>query len=125
MRSVVMIAYFFPPEGSAGVYRPLRFLRHLPATGWRARVISLDTNFYERYDPDLLALVPSDTKVLRVRGRDPWQTIQAKRAKRNIEKLSSASAETVAQMERCCAPCTPSFPYPTVCAHCRGMELSP
>ena len=27
MKSVLMIAYGFPPEGNAGVYRPLRFLR--------------------------------------------------------------------------------------------------
>ena len=29
MKSVVMIAYFFPPEGSAGTYRSLRFIRQL------------------------------------------------------------------------------------------------
>lgn len=98
MRSVIMLAYFFPPEGSAGAYRPLRFLRHLPATDWRVRVISLDTDFYERYDPELLAFVPSDTTVLRVRGRDPWQTIQARRAQRTLEKLANSPAETVAQI---------------------------
>ena len=35
MKSVLMIAYYFPPDGSAGVYRPLRFVRHLAARGWQ------------------------------------------------------------------------------------------
>jgi hypothetical protein len=42
MKSVVMIAYFFPPEGNVGSYRPLRFARHLPFFGWQPTVISID-----------------------------------------------------------------------------------
>jgi glycosyltransferase involved in cell wall biosynthesis len=98
MNSVVMIAYFFPPEGNAGVYRPLRFVRHLPSMGWNASVISLDTNYYERYDLGLLGLVPSDTEVIRVRSRDPWQSIQTKRAQRIQQKLTCASGETVTRL---------------------------
>jgi len=93
-----MIAYDFPPEGNAGAYRPLRFVRHLPAMGWNASVISLDTHSYERYDPGLLGLVPSDTEVIRVRSRDPWQSIQTRRAQRLQKKLTCASVETVARL---------------------------
>ncbi len=98
MRSVIMIAYAFPPEGNAGVYRPLRFVRHLPTMGWNAGVISLDTHCYERYDPGLLGLVPSDTEVIRVRSRDPWQSIQERRGQRIQKKLTCASGETVARL---------------------------
>jgi glycosyltransferase involved in cell wall biosynthesis len=98
MRSVIMIAYDFPPEGNAGAYRPLRFVRHLPALGWNTRVVSVDTQCYERYDPGLLGLVPSDTEVIRVRSRDPWQSIQARRAQHLQKKLTSASVETVARL---------------------------
>ena len=98
MRSVIMIAYFFPPEGNAGVYRPLRFVRHLPTMGWNASVISVDTTCYERYDPGLLSLVPSATEVVRVRGRDPWQSIQTRRAQRIQKKLTCASVETVTRL---------------------------
>jgi glycosyltransferase involved in cell wall biosynthesis len=79
MKSVVMIAYYFPPEGSAGVYRPLRFVRHLPTLGWGPTVISLDTNSYERYDPELLTQIPPETQVIRVQMRDPWQDFQQRR----------------------------------------------
>jgi len=52
MKSVVMI-YGFPPEGSAGVYRPLRFVRHLPSFGWHPTVITVDAKSYETYDSSL------------------------------------------------------------------------
>ena len=70
MKSVLMIAYYFPPEGSAGAYRPLRFVRHLSKKGWHISVITANPYRYERYDPDLLGLLPSETEIVRVRGHD-------------------------------------------------------
>ena len=52
MKSVVMIVHEFPPEGSAGVYRPLRFVRHLPSEGWRPVVIAGDPDCCQRTTPD-------------------------------------------------------------------------
>src|SRR5437870_12812413 len=98
MKSVVMIAYFFPPEGSAGSFRPLRFIRQLSKMGWSSTIISADPYDYERYDPDLLALVPGETEIVRVRGRDPWQAIQAWRGQRIKEKFSTASVEAAQKL---------------------------
>jgi hypothetical protein len=95
MKSVLMISYFFPPEGSAGTYRSLRFVRQLTRVGWSPAVIAADPYNYERYDPDLLALVPSDVEVTRVRGRDPWQALQNWRGKKFQETISGASTEVV------------------------------
>jgi glycosyltransferase involved in cell wall biosynthesis len=98
MKCVIMIAYYFPPEGSAGSYRPLRFVRHLSKMGWCTSVITADPYGYERYDADLLGLVPNETEIVRVRGRDPWQAIQTWRGERIQEKLSAASAEIADQI---------------------------
>jgi hypothetical protein len=100
MNNVVMLAYSFPPEGSAGVYRPLRFCRHLPALGWRASVIAVAKDYYERYDPGLAALVPTDTEVIRVGGYDIWQAYLEKRNRSVDRTLSVASAETIAQIRQ-------------------------
>src|ERR1044071_583434 len=91
MKSVVMIAHDFPPEGNAGAYRPLRFARPLPAFGWRPAVVTVDTDFFERYDPSLLSQLPSDVEVIRVPNRDPWQAFLAKRSQRVGARLSQAS----------------------------------
>lgn len=99
MKSVVMLAYCFPPDGSAGVYRPLRFVRLLSAIGWRTSVIAAELGPYSstRHDPGLLELVPSDTEIVRVRGRDLWQTIQDWRARRLQERSSARVATEGAQ----------------------------
>jgi glycosyltransferase involved in cell wall biosynthesis len=98
MKSVVMIAHAFPPEGNAGVYRPLRFVRYLQASGLQVSVIASTTNNYERYDPELLALVPSEAEVVRVPSCDLWQAFQAWRGRRIQEKACRSSSETAAQI---------------------------
>jgi hypothetical protein len=100
MKNVVMIAYSFPPEGHAGVYRPLRFVRYLPAMGWLPSVISLAPYLYDRYDPGLLAMVPSGIEVIRVRACDPWQAIQARRARRFQEQAENGVANTEVPIRR-------------------------
>src|SRR5215467_5652537 len=94
MKSVLMIAYNFPPEGNAGAHRPLRFVRHLPSMGWSPTVITVQTDSYERYDSSLLARVPRDVEVIRVRNPDPWQALQARRARRLQQHVPKASADT-------------------------------
>jgi hypothetical protein len=98
MKSVVMIAHSFPPEGNAGAYRPLRFVRHLRALGWQPSVITFKAELYERYDPGLLALVPDGMQVLRIGSRDPWQAIQTWRARRSQAKISAVAAPTDARI---------------------------
>src|SRR5207244_9803580 len=85
MISVLMIAYGLPPEGNAGVYRSLRFVRHLPSFGWQPTIITLDTDAFERYDPSLLSQVPKEVEVIRVRNLDPWQGIPSETEPANTE----------------------------------------
>jgi hypothetical protein len=89
-----MVAYNFPPDGSAGVHRTLRFVQHLPALSWRARVVSLDTNHYQRYDPGLLDLVPDETDVVRVKAWDAWRALQTRRERRQHERKGDVAPVT-------------------------------
>jgi hypothetical protein len=98
MKSVLMIAYWFPPEGNAAVYRPLRFLRHLPAFGWTGRVISTGPPF-DRYDPDLLRQLPEGTEVVRVPHGDMWQSFQRRRSDR-LRRSDAPPMSTPAAVER-------------------------
>ncbi|GEM_PF-1154606 len=82
MKSILMLAYRFPPEGSAGTYRPLRLVRQLDRRGWATSVITLATEHRERYDPELLSRVPEKTEVIRVEKADPWARLQGWRAAR-------------------------------------------
>ncbi len=100
MKSALLIAYDFPPEGNAGAYRPLRFVRHLSRLGWRLRVVSCDPRSYERYDPNLLALIPPEVEVKRVSYHDPWQSLQARRMRHTQETLAKGDSEKEEEIER-------------------------
>ena len=94
MKSVLMIAYNFPPDGSAGVYRTLRFVKQLPSQGWIPTVITLESERYDRHDPALLDTIPKEVRVIRVRNKDPWQNLQARRAEAIEKRVAVSSRDT-------------------------------
>jgi glycosyltransferase involved in cell wall biosynthesis len=64
-RRVLVLAYFFPPLGGAGVQRTLKFVRYLQQLGWGATVVSTRSRHYPARDPSLLQEVPAETRVIR------------------------------------------------------------
>lgn len=64
-RRVLVLAYYFPPVGGAGVQRTLKFVRYLVPLGWDATVVSTRSRAYGARDETLLAEVPSTTRVIR------------------------------------------------------------
>jgi glycosyltransferase involved in cell wall biosynthesis len=65
VRRVLVIAYFFPPLGGAGVQRTLKFVKYLPQFGWRATVVSTRSGLYGARDPELVREIPEGTRVVR------------------------------------------------------------
>ncbi|MGE3977308.1 MAG: hypothetical protein AB7F94_06930 [Nitrospira sp.] len=96
-QSVIMIAYFFPPEGNAAVYRPMRFLKELVKRGWHVTLIASEPYRYERYDPALVEQIPPAVRIVRVKGWDPWRALQSRRVTQTQEKLSGLSTEAARQ----------------------------
>jgi glycosyltransferase involved in cell wall biosynthesis len=68
MKRVLLFAYFYPPLAGGGVHRVLSFTRHLPAHGWACTVVCAGADDYWVRDDSLMAGVPRDTEVLRVKG---------------------------------------------------------
>ena len=69
MRRVLMISPHFPPDSTAATHRVRLLAPHLPAHGWQPTVLTVDPRDYEgRLDPDLLASVPPDVRVVRTRA---------------------------------------------------------
>jgi hypothetical protein len=98
--AVVMVAYYFPPDGSAGVYRPLRFVRQLAWRGWRPTVVTLDAESHARPDPRLLTLVPAEVEIVRVSERDIWKRIQSRREQGTRAQLRTGGAVQAARLRR-------------------------
>jgi glycosyltransferase involved in cell wall biosynthesis len=64
-RTILVVAYFFPPLGGGGVQRTVKFLKYLRPLGWRSEVITVRAAKYWSLDPALAAEVPADTQVHR------------------------------------------------------------
>ena len=63
-----MVSYFFPPAGSVGVHRTLRFIKSLPAFGWNPVVLTASNAKVGNLEPSLLDKVAADVEVCRSRS---------------------------------------------------------
>lgn len=62
---VLLLAYYFPPLGGAGVQRTLKWVKYLPEHGWEPTVISTASTAYPARDPSLATELPAETVVRR------------------------------------------------------------
>lgn len=52
MKTVLLVAYFFPPDGGPGSQRPAKFCRYLPGLGWNVKVLTrVPPQARGRWDP--------------------------------------------------------------------------
>lgn len=74
-RHALVIAYYFPPLGGAGVQRTLKSLKYLPDLGWCATVVTTSSRRYPVSDPSLLAEVPAGARVVRAADPALWSAL--------------------------------------------------
>ncbi len=67
-RTVLFIAYFFPPLGGGGVQRTVQFVKYLAPLGWRSEIVTGRAADYWVLDPGLAAQIPPGTVVHRTRA---------------------------------------------------------
>ncbi|MBP7507638.1 MAG: glycosyltransferase family 4 protein [Prolixibacteraceae bacterium] len=72
MKKVLIITYYWPPSGGAGVQRWLKFSKYLPEFGWKPVILTVDPNFssYPQIDETLQKEVNSEMLVFRTKSRE-------------------------------------------------------
>ncbi len=70
MRNILLVCYYFPPLGGAGVARPLALVRYLPEFGYDCHVLTVKPVAYRLYEPELLDDIP-DARIYRSGSNDP------------------------------------------------------
>ena len=72
MKKVLLITYYFPPSGGAGVQRWLKTIKYLPEFGVEAIVLTVDPAVasYPQVDESLYADVPSSLKVYTTKTKE-------------------------------------------------------
>jgi len=78
-RSVLIIAYYFPPMGLSGVQRTLKFAKYLPQFGWQPTILTVTPTGYYAQDYTLLEeLHPRHIELERVGSLDPNRLFRRK-----------------------------------------------
>ena len=72
-RRVLVVTYYFPPSGGAGVQRTLKFVKYLASFGWEPVVLTVDEGMYPNRDASLQEDVPSHVSVYRTGWWDPFE----------------------------------------------------
>lgn len=67
MKKVLVIVYYWPPSGGAGVQRWLKFVKYLPQFGWQPTVITTKDGDYPAIDESLQNEVPEIAKIIRTK----------------------------------------------------------
>ena len=72
MNRVLIITYYWPPSGGAGVQRWLKFSKYLPQFGWEPYILTVNPEHaaYPDLDPSLERDIPDSIKVFRTKATD-------------------------------------------------------
>jgi glycosyltransferase involved in cell wall biosynthesis len=89
-RTVLFIAYDFPPAGGPGVQRSAKFAKYLPQFGWQPVVVTATSDAYAVLDSTLTADVPPGTPIYRVKSHDV-NALRPSFDRRGLGKLVSAA----------------------------------
>lgn len=72
MKRVLVISYYWPPNGSVGAHRWLKMCKYLPAHGWRPVVYTPSNPEMSAVDEGLLRDVPADLEVIKRPITEPF-----------------------------------------------------
>lgn len=72
MNRVLIVAYYWPPSGGAGVQRWLKFAKYLPGSGWEPVILTVDPRYavYPATDASLEKEIPAGIKIFRTKATD-------------------------------------------------------
>lgn len=92
---ILMVAYYYPPMGGAGVQRVLKFSKYLPEFGVQSVVLAASDPDYVT-DRSLADEIPAGVEIHRVEHRPLLQRILAWRARAKRPSASAAGGPTSA-----------------------------
>ncbi len=72
MKKLLVITYYFPPSGGAGVQRVLKFIKYLREFEIEPVVLTVQNGDFPTRDESLLQDIPSDIKIYRTKIFEPY-----------------------------------------------------
>ena len=83
MNKVLIITYYWPPSGGAGVQRWLKFSKYLPEFGWDPVILTVDPGYaaYPVTDNSLDSDIPSTVEVHNTQAIDYFNIYKKDKSK--------------------------------------------
>ncbi len=83
MNRVLIITYYWPPSGGAGVQRWLKFAKYLPQSGWEPVILTVDPEYasYPALDTSLEKDIPENALICRTRATDWFRFYEKDKSK--------------------------------------------
>ncbi len=83
MNKVLIITYYWPPSGGAGVQRWLKFAKFLPETGWEPVILTVDPEYaaYPVIDSSLMKELPENISVHKTPATDWFRIYSSDKSK--------------------------------------------
>jgi hypothetical protein len=103
MRKVLIVTYYWPPAGGAGVQRVLKFAKYLPQFGWQPIILTVKNPDSPVIDNTLLTDVPKDCIIYRTKAVEPFELYKKLTGKRKEDKIPSdvlAESKNQSALER-------------------------
>ena len=87
MKKVLIITYYWPPSGGAGVQRALKFAKYLPEFGWEPVILTVENPDSPVDDTSLLNDIPKGTKVYKTKSLEPFELYKKFAGKKSDSKI--------------------------------------
>ena len=90
MKRVLIITYYWPPGGGAGVQRWLKFVKYLRDFGWEPVIYTPENPEYPETDHSLLRDVPENLEIWKTPIREPYAAYKKVMGRKKDEKINAA-----------------------------------
>ena len=102
MKKVLVITYYWPPSGGAGVQRWLKLTKYLPQFGWEPVVLTVrpEDATYPVTDHTLEADISGETRVIKTRSREVYSVYQRLYKPDQIPNAGFASGDADSFMQK-------------------------
>ena len=90
MKKALIISYYWPPSGGAGVQRWLKFVKYLRDYNWEPVVFCPENPEYPETDNSLFSDVPAGIEVLKIPIWEPYTLYKRFLGQKKEEKISAA-----------------------------------
>ena len=97
MNKVLIITYYWPPSGGAGVQRWLKFAKYLPEFGWEPIILTVDPEYaaYPVKDYSLNEDLPSDLRVYTTVATDYFSIYRKDKSKIPAAGFANSADDTL------------------------------